>query len=149
MQLVRSPEHHALPTRQRETIIVHTISRYVRICDMSIHQDMSEDNIVHPEYDKSESNKIQSEFQCEFITHQHLFSANLTFLALWKVASQTIFHLPADMFSSNFQAAPGFVSPVCHLPVRVHPTCADESMFQPLSDCSDLYGCSSLSQIPC
>ena len=35
-------------------------------------------------------------------------SANLSFLALWKV---TIFHLPSDMISNSFQAASCFVSP--------------------------------------
>ena len=38
-------------------------------------------------------------------------SVNLTFRTLWNVAFRTIFHLPAHMISSNFEAACGFVSP--------------------------------------
>ena len=74
-------------------------------------------------------------------------SATLSFLALWEVASQTIFHFPADMIQVTSKL-PEVSLDICHLSVRVHPCCIDESMFQPLSDCSDFCGCASPSQIP-
>ena len=37
--------------------------------------------------------------------------STLSFLALWKVSVETIFHFRANMISSNFQAVWGFVSP--------------------------------------
>ena len=87
------------------------ISIHHRICSRSIRYFQSMNHQRSSYYAEnrtlSEGNVMQQNYHREFVTHQNLFCllTTLSFIALWKVASQTIFHFPADMISSNFRVA--------------------------------------------